>query len=165
MSQSPLTLSSERTFSSALLFAGIILVGANLRAAITVVGPVLSDIRNSTGISDSAAGWLNALPLLIFALLAPAAPKMAAKWGMERVIGLALAVLVAGIAWRSAGGSVALWGGTCLLGAAIALCNVLLPALAKRCQSGESDRRLCGDDGGGRRDGFRGSGDAGKRRK
>lgn len=132
MSQSPLTLSSERTLSSALLFAGIILVGANLRAAITVVGPVLTDIRHSTGLSDSAAGWLNALPLLIFALLAPAAPRMAAKWGMERVIGLALSALVAGIVWRSAGGRVALWGGTCVLGAAIALCNVILPALAKR---------------------------------
>ena len=144
MSQSPLTLSSERSFSSALLFAGIILVGANLRAAITVVGPVLSDIRASTGISDSAAGWLNALPLLIFALLAPAAPKMAARWGMERVIGLALALLVAGISWRSTGGSIGLWGGTCILGAAIAFCNVLLPALAKRSFPAKAARVIGG---------------------
>ncbi len=138
MSQSSVTHSAGKTLSASLLFAGIILIGANLRAAITVVGPVLSDIQSGIGMPASDAGLLNALPLLIFALLAPAAPRMAKQWGMERVLGMALLILVAGIVLRSTGGRLALWTGTGMLGAAIALCNVLLPALAKRSFPGKA---------------------------
>ena len=60
-----------------LIFAGIILIAINLRAAITSVGPLIGIIREDTGISNTLAGMLTTLPLLAFALLSPMAPAMA----------------------------------------------------------------------------------------
>lgn len=51
---------------NALRAAGIILVALNLRSAITGVGPLLATIRADTGISNTVAGLLTALPLLAF---------------------------------------------------------------------------------------------------
>ncbi|CAN5175141.1 hypothetical protein BH09PSE3_BH09PSE3_28360 [soil metagenome] len=43
------------------LYLGIILIGANLRAPITSIGPVLKDIQHDLGLNGTAAGLLNAL--------------------------------------------------------------------------------------------------------
>ena len=68
------TTSAGRTW---MMFAGIILIAINLRAAITSVGPLIGIIRDDTGISNTLAGMLTTLPLLAFALLSPMAPAMA----------------------------------------------------------------------------------------
>jgi len=52
--------------------------------------------------------------------------------GIERSLGAALGLLALGIALRSVPGFAALWSGTALLGVAIAILNVVLPALVKR---------------------------------
>jgi MFS transporter, CP family, cyanate transporter len=72
------------------------------------------------------------LPLLAFGLLSPIAPRVARLFGMERVLLASLLVLAAGILLRWAGALEALFLGTVVLGAAIAVANVLLPSLVKR---------------------------------
>ncbi|GAB3854074.1 MFS transporter [Dactylosporangium cerinum] len=115
-----------------LLVVGILLIATNLRAALTSVGPVLDDVRADLGLTATAAGVLTALPLLAFAGFSPLAPLVARRLGLERTIGLALAVLAAGIVLRSVPVTGAIWVGTVALGAAIAGFNVLLPSLVKR---------------------------------
>ncbi len=110
----------------------IVLVAANLRPAVVGVAPVLSQIQAGEQLSGTAAGVLTALPVLCFGLLAPAAPRLARRLGIERALLVALVVLSVGFVVRSSGSLVALYVGTVLLGSAIAVGNVLLPSLIKR---------------------------------
>ncbi|MBP2331081.1 CP family cyanate transporter-like MFS transporter [Kibdelosporangium banguiense] len=122
----------ERTARRVLLIAGILLVAANLRGALTSVGPLLETIRRDEGLTAGQGGLLGALPLLTFAVFSPQVPRLARRVGMERLLWFALAVLAAGILLRSLPLPGLLWFGTVLLGLAIAVGNVLLPALLKR---------------------------------
>ena len=115
-----------------LLVVGIVLLAANLRPALTAVAPLISQIRTDTGISNGVAGLLTTLPLLSFGLLSPIAPLLARRFGMEQALLASLLVLPVGILLRSAGAVVVLFVGTAILGAAIAVGNVLLPGLVKR---------------------------------
>jgi CP family cyanate transporter-like MFS transporter len=115
-----------------LLVSGILLLAANLRPALTAVAPLISQIRTDTGISNGVAGLLTTLPLLAFGLLSPVAPLLARRFGLEQALLASLLVLSVGILLRSAGAVVVLFVGTAILGAAIAVGNVLLPGLVKR---------------------------------
>ena len=115
-----------------LLVLGFVLLAANLRPALTGVAPLIGQIRADAGISNGVAGLLTALPLLAMGVLSPIAPRLAGRFGMERVLLTSMLVLAAGILLRSAGAVAALFSGTVVLGAAIALGNVLLPSLVKR---------------------------------
>jgi len=117
---------------SGLLLAGILLIAANLRAAITSVGPVVDDIRGDLHISGATASVLVSLPLVAFAVVSPLAPALARRIGIERALGAALAVLAVATVVRSLPSQVALWTGTAFLGIAVAVVNVVLPSLVKR---------------------------------
>ena len=112
------------------LFA-LILVMINLRPALTSVGPLLEDIRQSVGMSATAAGVLNSLPLLAFALFSPLA-HFGRRFGMERALAAVMAVLALGILLRSQGSVAALFAGSVVLAAGVAVGNVLMPILIKR---------------------------------
>ena len=122
----------HRRGSGALLLVGILLIVANLRPALTCVGPLIDIIRRSTGLSSAQAGVLNTLPLLAFAAVSGLAPRWARRFGLEPLLFAAVAALLAGTLLRSVPATAALFGGTALLGAGIACGNVLVPALIKR---------------------------------
>ena len=117
---------------AAALIAGILLIAASLRAPITALGPLLEPVRESFALNASQAGLLTTLPLLAFALVSPLAAPIAHRFGLERVLFASLVLLVGGIAVRSVGTASALYAGTCVIGGAIAIANVLLPSLLKR---------------------------------
>lgn len=114
------------------LYLSIILIGANLRAPITSLGPVLPDIQQALHLSGLGAGVLNALPLLVFACLSLIAPWVGRRCGLERVLGVAVVAILFGTLVRSFDFPGAIWYGTLLLSAGIAFGNVLLPGLVKR---------------------------------
>ncbi len=115
------------------LVASVLLIASTLRAPITSVGPVIDRIGEATGLGPSALGLLGTLPLVSFAVVSPFVSRLARRWGAERVVLLALVVLFAATVLRSLSlGLGALWAGTLLIGAAIAVGNVLVPALVKR---------------------------------
>ena len=115
-----------------LLLAGILLIATNLRAPITGLAPVLSMIQDTFALGTARAGLLTTLPLLAFALVSPFAPGLARRWGLERTLFGALVLIACGVALRSAGAAWSLFAGTAVIGAGIAVGNVLLPALLKR---------------------------------
>ncbi|MBN8440701.1 MAG: MFS transporter [Thauera sp.] len=115
-----------------LLLIGILLIAANLRAPITGLAPVLSMIQSAFDLSTAAAGVLTTLPLLAFALVSPFAPMLARRFGLERTLFGALVLVGGGVVVRSLGPVWCLYGGTAVIGAGIAIGNVLLPSLLKR---------------------------------
>lgn len=110
----------------------ILLVAFNLRGALIALAPVMDQVRSDDALSTSAAGLLLTLPVVCFAAFSPVAPRLARRWGIERVLLVAMALLAAGVLTRLAGGVLALFAGTLAAGAAIGVGNVLLPALVKR---------------------------------
>ena len=115
-----------------LLVAGIVLIAINLRPALSSVGPLISDIREATGLSNTLLGLLTTLPLLAFGVVSTFTSLVTRRLGIERTLAAALFLLAAGILLRVVPSVVFLFGGTILLGIAIALGNVLLPSLVKR---------------------------------
>lgn len=115
-----------------LLVVGVLLIAANLRMSIASVGPLIGVIREDIGISNSAAGLLTTLPLLSFAIFSILAPNIARRYGIKCVLMASLIALVVGILLRSVYTALALYAGTFILGSAIAMGNVLLPALIKQ---------------------------------
>jgi MFS transporter, CP family, cyanate transporter len=116
----------------ALLVLAIVLVSLNLRSALTVVGPLIRDLRADAGLSATAVGLLAAAPLLAFGLISPLGPRLAARFGIERTLVASMLLLTASLALRPLPSVVLLFAGTLAAGAAIAVANVLLPALVKR---------------------------------
>lgn len=110
----------------------IVLASLNLRPAVVAISPLLGEIRADLGLSATAAGVLTTLPVLCFGLLAPLAPVLARRWGLERALFVSLVVLCVGFALRLVPETWGLFAGTVVAGCAIGLGNVLLPALIKR---------------------------------
>jgi CP family cyanate transporter-like MFS transporter len=122
---------ASRSFPFSYGVLAFLLLVANLRPALTGVGPVLDEIRSSLGLSGAAAGLLSTLPLMIFGFFSPLAP-LAQTAGLERTFAACLALIAGGVAVRSQGSVAALFGGTVIFATGIAVANVLVPSLIKR---------------------------------
>lgn len=114
-----------------LLVIGVICIASTLRMPLTVVGPIISFIREDLGISNILAGFLTTIPLLAFAIISPFAPVVARKVGLELTLFLSTVLLGGGIVLRSVGTTSLLVFGTMLIGIAISFGNVLIPGLLK----------------------------------
>jgi MFS transporter, CP family, cyanate transporter len=106
-------------------------LAANLRPALTSVGPLLEMIRSGLGLSGTAAGLLPTLPLLVFAAFSPFG-ALGRIFGIERTLAGCLVLIVAGIILRSQGSVAALFGGTVVFAIGVGIANVLMPSLIKR---------------------------------
>lgn len=110
----------------------IVLLALNLRPVVVALSPLLDTISSELKLTSLMAGFLVTLPVLCFGVLGPIAPVLARRWGMERTLAAVLVAMVLGSALRLHPSVPALFLGTLLVGAAIALGNILLPGLIKR---------------------------------
>lgn len=117
--------------SSTRLMKSALFIAASLRAPITIIGPLTDGLRATFHLGAAEAGLLTALPLLAFAVVSPFAAWLA-KYGLEKSLFGAMALITAGILVRSAGSLWSLYVGTCVIGCGVAVGNVLLPSLLKR---------------------------------
>jgi CP family cyanate transporter-like MFS transporter len=124
--------SGARPVAGLFLAVGVVVLALNLRASIVAVSPILGVIRGDTGMSTAAAGLLTTLPLLCFGVLSPFASRLGRRFGVEPVLLAAMAAIVAGTALRLVPDTTSLLAGTVVIGAGIAVANVLLPGLIKR---------------------------------
>lgn len=112
--------------------AALIFVVLNLRLAVAAIPPVLGEIERETGLSSAAAGVLTAVPVFCFGAVALLTPSLIRRLRMAPLLLLTLVAIVVGIAIRLDSTLVALFAGTVVLGAGIAVANVLVPGLIKR---------------------------------
>jgi len=111
---------------------GILLVSLNMRAAVSAVSPLLSDISGHYGLSTTAGGLLTTLPVLLMGVTASLVPRLIRRFGPELVVFGALLLLAAGVGLRVMSGVGPLFAGSVVVGAAISLLNVTMPGLVKR---------------------------------
>jgi MFS transporter, CP family, cyanate transporter len=114
-----------------LLGVAVVLAALNLRPAVTAVGSVLDEIRESLGASSTWAGALTTAPGLCFAAAGSAAPWVARRVGVAGAVGASLTMLTAGLLLRVLDGQLMVLAGTLVATAGIALANVLIPVVVK----------------------------------
>jgi CP family cyanate transporter-like MFS transporter len=118
--------------AAAVLAAGLLLIALNLRIGVASVGPVLTSIREDLGLSATVASLLTTIPVVAFGAFAFLAPGLTRRLGMHQLLGLAMAALAVGIGLRRQPSLASLFAGTIIVGAAIAIANVVMPAVIKR---------------------------------
>ncbi len=121
-----------------LLFA-LVMVALNLRPALSSLAPVLKAVQADLGLSGTMAGLLTTLPVLCLGLFGPLGPRLAQRFGSEKVVWGILMLMAAGILLRSGAGIPGLFTGTLVAGACIGIINVLLPGIVKRDFPGHAD--------------------------
>ena len=113
---------------------GIIALALNLRVAITSLPPIFPELQQALGLSGQQITVLATIPVLCFGVFPVVAAPLSRRFGEERVLGVSLSLVAAGLILRGALPGSLLYPGTVLACGAIALMNVLLPSLIKRRQ-------------------------------
>jgi CP family cyanate transporter-like MFS transporter len=112
--------------------AALLLVALNMRASILAVPPVLGEIQRALDLSPTLQGLLVSLPVVCFGVCAFAGPRITRWLGIEATLAWAMMLLTAGTLLRLYVVTVALFVGTVIIGTAVGLSNVVIPALIKR---------------------------------
>lgn len=116
-----------------LLAVAVLLVGLNLRTAVTSIGPLLSETQATLHLSGVQEGLLTTLPVICFAVLGALTPSIARRIGEQVTVTAALVLMAVGLATRAlahSGPAFLALSVLALAGGAIG--NVTLPALVKR---------------------------------
>lgn len=114
------------------LAVALVLIGFNMRPALTSLAPVLNEVMAATGLSATGASALTTLPVLCLGIFAAGAPWIGRRLGLEQGVIAAMGAMALGLGLRGLGGVAALVAGSLLAGAAIGIGNVLVPGLLKR---------------------------------
>ncbi|HGR0683536.1 TPA: CynX/NimT family MFS transporter [Streptococcus pneumoniae] len=112
---------------------GIILIGVSLRTPFTVLPIILGNISQGMEVEVSSLGVLTSLPLLMFTLFSPFSTQLAQKIGLEHLFTYSLFFLTIGSLIRLINLPL-LYLGTLMVGASVAVINVLLPSLIQANQ-------------------------------
>ncbi|HFQ5476281.1 TPA: CynX/NimT family MFS transporter [Streptococcus pneumoniae] len=112
---------------------GIIMIGVSLRTPFTVLPIILGNISQGLEVEVSSLGVLTSLPLLMFTLFSPFSTQLAQKIGLEHLFTYSLFFLTIGSLIRLINLPL-LYLGTLMVGASVAVINVLLPSLIQANQ-------------------------------
>ena len=121
----------RRKRESAIIVLGILFISFNLRAVITTVGSIVEMIQTDYLLSNAAAGFITAFPLIAFAIVSPFVSRITTRFGHEQTMLAGLFFILAGEVVRSYMGVYGLFLGTLIIGVGIAVGNVTIPAIIK----------------------------------
>jgi CP family cyanate transporter-like MFS transporter len=116
----------------AIALLAVVLVGLNLRTAVAALSPIYDRIGHDFAIGAIGIGFLGTLPPVSFAVVGLFAPALHRRFGVERVMTVAILAILIGHLLRAASGSyLALVLASALTFAGMGVANVLLPPLVK----------------------------------
>lgn len=111
--------------------ASVVFISMLLRPPLAAIGPLLLEIKQTYGLTQTQLGLLTSAPVLCFGLGAFAGPAMVRWLGLNRSFTVILTAMTLLIACRVWLGYTFLLIATILLGLAIAVSNVLFPTLIR----------------------------------
>ncbi|ERJ58135.1 CynX/NimT family MFS transporter [Sphingobacterium paucimobilis] len=114
-----------------LSIAVIILIGGGLRAPITAVSPVLTEIIAALQLNNIEGSLLTSIPLIVFASCSVLVSKIAVRFNIHYSLIFSLILLLAGLYVRVYGNMATLFIGSFLIGLGICIGNVTTPAYIK----------------------------------
>src|ERR1700729_4120112 len=98
------------------LFIAIVIATLSLRPALVTIGPVLPLLGQALSLSSAALGVLTSLPILMLGLAGGIAEPIGRRIGWSAGVVVVSVLIAAGTLLRSAGGVLALFAGTIILG-------------------------------------------------
>lgn len=107
------------------ILCALVALALNLRSPLTAIPPVVGEIRAALDIGPAVAGLLTTIPVLCFGLLAPLASLIIARIGIEPAIFTTLIGAAVGLVARPYTGLGGMIGGTLLIGASLAIGNIV----------------------------------------
>lgn len=121
------------TWRDALWLCAIVVIGVNLRPLLTSISPLMTTIRNATGLSFYGASLLTSLPVVAMGIGAFGAGALSRSIGETRgvALGLLAIALACGARWSTDSGT-ALLATAVLAGVGVAAIQALLPAVMKQ---------------------------------
>lgn len=122
----------QSNWNATVVLICIVLIAANLRVPITTVGPVIPDIARQLHLTPVMIGLFTTVPLVCFALFSTFMPRLSAVVGLEKSLLYSSLILAIGLVIRSLGNIFVLIFGYLLIGIAITIANVLMPAFIKK---------------------------------
>ena len=117
--------------SKVLLASGIVFAAICMRSPIGSVGPLVKFIKSDFLLSNSEAGMITTIPLILFALAAPLAGIIAPRFKSSTVVLFCLLLILGGGWIRSYTNAAGLFLGTILLGTGIGTLNVIQLAIIR----------------------------------
>lgn len=127
--------SASRSFPGLSLGAGlicIVLIGIDLRPALVSIGPLITAVQAAFGLSHTEAALLITIPNVMMGLLAVPAPGLARRYGRDRVILAALALLLVATLVRAFSNTAPLlYLSTAAVGGGIAIAGALVGGFIK----------------------------------
>jgi CP family cyanate transporter-like MFS transporter len=115
-----------------LLLVAIALLAFQLRSPLVALAPVAAEAQRGWGVNPAAFGLLTTVPLLCFGVATPIAPWLARRIGIEGAIAACIGGIVIATVLRSVDGFGVAIASVVLLGLAITIGNVLVPAVIRR---------------------------------
>jgi CP family cyanate transporter-like MFS transporter len=110
----------------------VVLIGIDLRPALVSIGPLIDTIQSRFNLTHAEASLLTTIPEVMMGLLAVPAPGLARRFGRDRVILAALALLsVATIARALSTETLLLYLSTAAVGGGIAVAGALVGGFVK----------------------------------
>lgn len=131
--EAPAAAAERSPLAAALLGLAIFVLALNLRMGIASVGPVLPQIVHDLGVTLVYGSLLTTVPVVMMGVASPFSARLAARFGIERTVVAAIAVVCIATGarfWTTS--SVTLVASAALLGCGIAAGNTMLPAVVRR---------------------------------
>lgn len=122
----------QRMTSSPLLLAVVVLVGLNLRAFLTAIGPLASSVRSATGLGLQGMSFFTLVPMVLMGICAFTGPRLQATIGARAaMIGALLLLCLASCLWLVLPDSAILLAPTALCGLSAAVIQAVFPGIIK----------------------------------
>lgn len=118
--------------SSPLLLAVVVLVGLNLRAFLTAVGPLASNVRSATGLGLQGMSLFTLVPMILMGVCAFTGPRLQAAFGARTaMIGALLLLCLASGLWLVLPDGAILLAPAALCGLGAAVIQAVFPGIIK----------------------------------
>lgn len=103
----------------------------NLRASVSATDPILTIMMRDLGLHVASSSLFALLPIMALGVAAPLGAWLVSLVRPRHLIAYALLLAMAGIAWRSYGGGVGLYGGTAIIGLGLGIAGSVILGVVK----------------------------------
>ncbi|WP_414049197.1 CynX/NimT family MFS transporter [Macrococcus animalis] len=121
----------SKKFQMLILLLGVVVVASTLRAPLTAIGPMITEIGETLSLPKALLGMLTTIPLIMFGIVSPFVARFSRHLGMSVALMVGMLILLFGLFIRIIPNVPMLLVGTVLVGIGIAIGNVILPSFVK----------------------------------
>lgn len=114
-----------------LMLIALLLVAVNLRLAITSASALLTALTDAGALTPATVVLIPAIPTAVFAVAGLGTARLAARFGVERIVLVGLIGLTAGLLLRGIPSPWVVVAGTVVGTGGLAMVNILLPAVVR----------------------------------